>query len=178
MENLLLFNYLVGTATLAMQIGLVGLIVLYFIRPDFLERLLVRWSLRIGFIIAVAGTILTLVYSEYFGIIPCGLCWFGRIFLYPQVILFGIAAYKRDMGIALYSVVLSVCGLIVGLYTHYLQMGGDGLLPCPASGVSDCAKRYLFEYGYITLPLSGATVFAVLIVMMLVVLRANRKGVV
>jgi len=54
-------------------------------------------------------------------------------------------------------------------------MGGNGVLPCPASGVSDCARRYVFEYGYITLPLIGATLFVFLIVLMLFLLRARRE---
>jgi len=168
-------NFLVGTATLGLQICLLALVILYFFRQEKVERIIVKFALVSSFIFALIGMVMTLVYSEYFGIVPCGLCWLGRVFLYPQVVLFGMAAYRKDFTIAIYSIVLSGIGLVIALYTHYLQMGGNSVLPCPASGVSDCARRYVFEYGYITLPLIGATLFVFLIVLMLFLLRARRE---
>jgi len=176
--SLTTLNFFLGTATLGLQIGLIVLIALYFFRHDKIERIIVKFALLISFAFALVGMIMTLVYSEYFGIVPCGLCWLGRVFLYPQVVLLGIAAYRKDFAIAIYSIVLSTIGLVIALYTHYLQMGGSSVLPCPASGVSDCAKRYVFEYGYITLPLIGATLFVFLIVLMIFVVRTRREEVV
>ena len=164
-------NTLIGTATVLAQIATLGLIALYFMREPKFEKLLVRGALLISFLFATFGVVMSLVYSEYFGIIPCGLCWLGRIFLYPQAIMFAIASWKRDANIAFYSIALSVCGLLVSLYHHNLQMGGASVLPCPASGAGDCAQRFLFEYGYVTFPLVGATSFALLIALMLFVRR-------
>jgi len=175
--SLISFNFLVGTATLGLQIVSLVLVVLYFFQPKYLERLVVKWALLVSFVFASIGVVMTLIYSEYFGIIPCGLCWLGRMFLYPQAVILGLAFYRRDLAIAFYSIVLSSIGLIISLYTHYLQMGGASILPCPASGSSDCARRYLFEYGYITLPLSGATLFVFLIILMLFLWRAKRENV-
>jgi len=35
------------------------------------------------------------------------------------------------------------------------------------SAITDCAERYLFEFGYITFPLMSFTIFAFLIILML-----------
>ncbi len=169
-------NYILALATLAMQAVGAGLLAVYFLRARFPDledvgAFLTKWGLWSGLLLSLAGIALTLLYSEVIGYVPCGLCWLVRIFLYPQAILFAIALWKRDRSVADYSIVLSAFGFVVALYTHYLQMGGSSLVPCPASGVSDCARRLVFEFGYITLPMMGVTLFALLIIMMLFVRR-------
>jgi disulfide bond formation protein DsbB len=174
-------NYFLGLATLAMQVVGAGFLAVYFLRawfPDLddVGRFLETWGLWIGLALTSTGLVLSLFYSEVLGFAPCGLCWLMRIFMYSQVPLFALALWKRDRGIADYSIALSIFGLLIGLYQHYLQMGGTDVLPCPAtlSQATDCASRFLFELGYITFPLMGATVFALLIVVMLFV-RARRS---
>lgn len=206
MATLETLNYLIALGTIGMQVASVVLLVVFFFRKS-------AWALRItkivsdsglwvSLLLVLAGTLLSLVYSEYFGILPCGLCWVQRVFLYPQVVLFALATWKKsellrfssggeakrqysqsekalggtnDHFIADYSIVLSVLGGAVALYQHYLQMGGTSALPCPASGVADCAKRFLFEFDYITFPLVAFSSFALLFVIMLFV-RQNRTA--
>ncbi len=166
-------NYLTALATVLMQVASVALLVIFFCRKQAwakgIAKIFSDWGLWLSLLIVVAGTVLSLVYSEYFGIIPCGLCWLQRVFLYPQLVLFALAAFKKDHHIVDYSIVLSFLGGVVALYQHYLQMGGHGVLPCPASGAGDCAKRFLFEFDYITFPLVAFSSFALLFVIMLFV---------
>ncbi|NBV77307.1 disulfide bond formation protein B [bacterium] len=134
-----------------------------------LVLLIGSWGVRKAFAVSFVASALTLYYSEVLGFIPCGLCWFERIFLYPQVVITGIALLRKDASAALYPLALSVLGLVIALYHHALQMGVSKVVPCPASGQGDCAQRIIFEFGYITFPLMAATVFAYLIVVMLCV---------
>ena len=170
-------NYILALGTLAMQVVGVGFLAVYFLQKKFpdladIGSLIERWGMWKAFALTVGGSALTLFYSEILGFAPCGLCWLQRVFLYPQVVLLGLALYKKDKNIVDYSIALSVAGGIVALYQHYLQMGGEAVLPCPATGPSlDCASRFLFEFGYITFPLMSATLFAFLIVLMLFVRR-------
>ncbi len=172
-------NFWVALGAVAMQVASVALIIVFFFRKSAWARplaaLVSSWGLWLSFLVALAGTVLSLVYSDYFGIIPCGLCWLQRVFLYPQVVLLGIAAWKKDVRIAVYSIALSALGGIVALYQHYLQMGGHEAIPCPASGVGDCAKRYIYEFDYVTFPLVAASAFLFLIVIMFFV-RAGRRS--
>lgn len=167
-------NYLIGVSTVLMQIVSVGLIALYFLREETFGRLVAKYALIISFSLAFGGVVMSLVYSEYFGIVPCGLCWLSRIALYPQALIFFIAVWKKDTEVALYAIALSLFGLAVSVYHHYIQMGGTSVLPCPASGVSDCAKRFMFEFGYVTFPLVGATTFVLIIILMVFVMRHNK----
>lgn len=108
--------------------------------------------------LSTLGVLMTLVYSEVFGFVPCGLCWLQRIFLYPQPIILVAGIYQKDARVHLYSMVLSVPGCVIALYQHYLQMGGTEFVGCPASG-GDCAQRILFEFGFMTYPLLSALLF-------------------
>jgi disulfide bond formation protein DsbB len=172
------YNQILGLATFALQvvtIGLVAILVLKKKYPDLgdIGALVERWGLLVAFVTSLGAASVALFYSEVLGFVPCSLCWLMRIFMFSQVPLFAVALWKKDKGIADYSITLSIFGILLGLYQHYLQMGGASVLPCPVSGGGDCAARFLFELGYITFPLMGASLFAFLIVLMLFVRKAR-----
>jgi len=170
-------NFLLALATLAMQIISIAFLVVFFLRNasaswrtdlEDVASFLRKWGLSLAFLFSLGGVILSLYYDSL-GFSACGLCWWQRAFLYPQVVLFGFALWKKDTGIADYSIALSIFGGTTALYQHYLQMGGGSLLPCPATATEalDCGVRFFFEFGYITFPLMSFTLFAFLIVLML-----------
>jgi disulfide bond formation protein DsbB len=176
--GILVVNSYLGYATIALQIATVAAFVIFFLRNRIgafqtTGASIGAWGLWIAFGVSFVASLLTLYYSEVLGVEPCPLCWWQRIFLYPQVILLGLAAWKRDSYMTDYSIVLSICGAGVALYQHALQMMPGSGLPCPATGVS-CAQRILFEFGYITYPLMAFSLFTFLIVIMLFV-RARRE---
>ncbi len=167
-------NYLLAVGTLAMQVAGAGFLALYFLQKRFADLrdiagLLSRWGIWVGLFLTLGATAMTLYYSEVLGFVPCGWCWVQRVFLWPQVVLFALALYKRDRSAADYSIAFSIFGAAAALYQHYLQMGGSALIPCPATGAGDCAQRLMFEFGYITFPFMAATLFGFLIVLMLFV---------
>ena len=168
-------NYWLALAVIVLQIVSVAFLFLFFARKKFLDLapaadFLGKWGLWIGFLLSIGGVAVSLFYSEILGVLPCGLCWLQRVFLYPQALLFAVAIWKSDRSVVDYSIAFSIFGGAIALYQHYLQMGGASILPCPAvaTGV-DCAQRYLFEFGYITFPLMSFTIFAFLIILMLFV---------
>ena len=169
-------NYLLALGTLGIQIATVFLIVVYF-APTFVpasERIrgfVESFGLWVAFVFALLSSLVNQFYNQGLGIPPCDLCWWGRIFLYPQIILFTMTFWcRRHIGtVADASIVLSIIGAGISLYHHLLQLFPNSI-PCPATGVS-CAQRFLFEFGYITYPLMAFSLFAFLIVTMLFVRR-------
>src|SRR3989344_6818495 len=105
-------SYWLAVKVIGLQMVTAGLLALYFAPSSFpaLVTFMRRWGLWIGFLAAL-GAAFTAQWYEWMGYAPCYLCWWGRILLYPQVVLFGIAAWRRFNGIALYSIVLSVLGV-------------------------------------------------------------------
>jgi disulfide bond formation protein DsbB len=130
-------------------------------------------------VVTIGSVVVSLIYSEYFGFIPCSLCWLQRIALYPQALL-SIFAFKiKDtVFFPLYSIVLSVFGFGVGIYHYIYQMlpkevATSDFVPCLADGSADCAVRIIDEFGFVTFPLLSAITFAFLIVFYL---NARRSG--
>lgn len=156
-------NHYLALGTIALQIGVVLLVIAFILKKTSIGStaiaLIERFAYPLTFLAALGATALTLLYSDYFGFIPCGLCWFQRIFLYPQIILLGVAWYRKDRNVWLYVIILSALGLLYALYNHYVQLGGSVHLPCPASG-GDCGQRFMYEFDYVTFPLMSATLFA------------------
>ncbi|MDP3645466.1 MAG: disulfide bond formation protein B [bacterium] len=172
-------NFYLALGTLAMQIAAIAFLALYFLRRQFpdledIARFLSEWGLWIGFVLTLGASAMTLYYSEILGIPPCPLCWWQRIFLYPQVMLFALALWGRDSRIALYSIALSILGALFALYHHVLQMAPAGTLPCPADGTVSCAQIFFLEFGYITYPMMALSLFGFLIVLMIFV-RSPRQ---
>lgn len=125
-----------------------------------------KYALLTAFFLTLSAGTMSLVYSEIFGFVPCGLCWLTRTFMYPQIFVSATALWIKDSTMPLYGIVLSVPGFFITLYQHYLQMGGNDFLPCPATGTgTSCAEKILFEFGFMTFPLVGTAMFTFLIVL-------------
>ncbi len=169
------YNLLIGLSALGMQIFAAAFLVLYFIEKRFADLrsigdTLARFGLWIGVFLTLGATVFSLVHSQVFGLPPCDLCWWQRIFLYPQAVLFAIALWRRDVSVVLYSMALTVIGLCFAIYHHTLQMMPSGSLPCPSTGPS-CSQILFLEFGYITYPMLSVSIFALLFVVMLFVRR-------
>ena len=127
----------------------------------------------LGFLSALGAFLLSLFYSEIVGFPPCELCWIQRIFLYPQLVLFSMELYKRDRSIVDFSIVFATIGSLVSIYHVYVENGGTSGLSCATgtaiSGInqSSCSVRYIYEYGYITMPVMALTLSLFIIVILM-----------
>lgn len=114
-------------------------------------------ALWIAFLIAFACIIGSLTYSEIIGYPACLFCWYQRIVIYPQLVIFGIVLlYKKDTLLALWQgLALSVISIVIGSIHYFIiDLGGKEVGNCVASGVS-CTTRYVYEWGFVTIPLMG-----------------------
>ena len=126
-------------------------------------------ALLFAFLVALLATSASLFYSEVAGYEPCKLCWFQRIFMYPQVILLGIALIKKDK-IGGYIIPLNIIGGCISLYHYYIQrMSSAGV--CAVDGIS-CNAQYFYYYGFITMPMMALVAF-VLILLFIMMRKSN-----
>lgn len=122
-------------------------------------------ALIFSFFIALFTTAGSLFFSEIAHFPPCKLCWYQRIFMYPQVVLLGIAAIKNDFSVRKYILPLSFIGLAIAVYQYILQMSPFPL-PC-TDEIASCAAKQVVYFGYITIPLMSATAFTAIIALFL-----------
>ena len=130
-------------------------------------------AILFSFIVALVAMMGSLFYSEIAGYEPCKLCWIQRIFMYPQVLILGIALWKKDRSVISYIIPLCILGIMFSSYHYYIQLGGAPLASCDAS--ASCAKRYTFTFGYITIPMMALTAFSMILMFSLA--TKSRKAV-
>lgn len=123
---------------------------------------------------ALVASVGSLIYSNIIGFPPCDLCWWQRIFLYPQVLIAGIAMLKKDKSIIEYILPMSMAGAILALYQSFVQWGllSSSILKCASVG-GECAKVYVNQFGYITIPFMSFSIFVYLIALKLVFYKSR-----
>ena len=179
---------LISTVTLILSLGtivahiFIALIAIwYFLLRDDLwivGDLIGKHGIFLSFAVAVVSMLASLFYSNIAGFAPCELCWFQRIFMYPLVVLLGMALWKKDFKIVEYALPISVIGFIISLYQNYIYYFNNGLgAYCQAGGtLVSCVKRYVFEFGYISIPIMALTGFALILVFLLLQKRYNKTN--
>lgn len=126
------------------------------------------------YVVSMAATLGSLFYSDIMGRTPCLLCWYQRILMYPQSIMYLIAIAKNDLSIKTYGLALSFIGAGIAFYHYLLQFNIVTVEMCSAVGYSvSCSERFAATYGYITLPLMSLTAFGMLIVLWLLPRKSN-----
>jgi disulfide bond formation protein DsbB len=127
-----------------------------------------RRGLLSGFVIALGATSGSLFYSEVLGYTPCLLCWYQRILMYPLVALFATAIITKARDAHRYVLALSIPGFLLAGY-HYLVQIFDITTNCTAPGgrelieeAGQCTMRYVFDYGFISIPFMAAVAFALI----------------
>jgi disulfide bond formation protein DsbB len=122
-------------------------------------------AVRFSLIVACVATLGSLFYSEVLGYNPCKLCWFQRIFMYPQVLLLLVAYVKQETKILSYTIYMSIIGLVIAVYHYLLQFKVvSEITPCSVVGYSQsCSDHFILQYGYITIPIMAVTAFLLLI---------------
>ncbi len=144
----------------AMGIGLLVALLLPPLRRPLLaaasgsENLLVGAAAATAFL-ASAGS---LYYSEVVGFVPCILCWYQRIAMYPLVLVLGVGALRRDRAAWTYGVPLAAVGLLIALYHITIQFRPALDVGVCTAGVS-CTARYLAIFGFVSIPVMAAGAF-------------------
>jgi disulfide bond formation protein DsbB len=125
-------------------------------------RLLVEgYELWLVFLVSAIATGGSLFFSEIAGFIPCELCWYQRICMYPLSIVTLLAALANDRRVARYLLPLPLVGAGVSVY-HLLVENGvvEQAKACLISAPGGCATKWINEFGYVTIPTLALTGFA------------------
>ncbi len=117
-----------------------------------------------GFVVAAVATGGSLFFSEIAGFIPCELCWFQRITMYPLSWILLVLAWRGDYRLARYLLPFPVFGAGVAIYHLLVENHVVGQsTTCSISAPGGCATKWINEFGYITIPTLALTGFLLLI---------------
>jgi len=107
-------------------------------------------ALPVATTIALVTTLGSLYYSEVAGYPPCTLCWYQRIAIYPQVVVLGVAAWRRDVGVWRTSVPLAVIGAVLSAW--HIVIERNPALAGPCDPANPCTIKWVEEFGFMTVP--------------------------
>ncbi len=127
-----------------------------------------RNSRIFALIVAWTATLGSLYFSEIAHFVPCTLCWYQRILMYPLSLLLLIAVLRQEKQIAYYVLPFSILGIGFSTY-HYLlqktQLFNHGGV-CSA-GIP-CTTTWINWFGFVTIPFLALIAFILITFLMLI----------
>jgi len=119
------------------------------------------------FIVASIATLGSLFFSEVMEFIPCSMCWYQRIFMYPLVLIFLINLLYPDDKLFKYSAPLVFVGLGFAIYHNLLMWGivPESAVPCK-QGVP-CSTEYFEYFGFVNIPFLSLAAYGIIAILLL-----------
>lgn len=127
----------------------------------------------ISFIVASIATLGSLFFSEIMEFIPCSMCWYQRIFMYPLVVIFLVNVLYPDDKIVKYAMPIAFIGWAFSVYHNLLmfEIIPESIVPC-VQGVP-CSTEYINWLGFITIPFLSFIAYSIILVLLLLI----KKGI-
>lgn len=118
--------------------------------------LLAAWSVSL---VAAGGA---LFIGEVMGQAPCNLCWFQRAFMFPLVVVLGMASYRVDTTVWPYAFALAAAGALLSAYHTLLYVGliSEELAPCSAA--ASCSGSNMTIMGGLPIPILSLVAFVII----------------
>ena len=132
-------------------------------------------ALQLALGVAVIATAGSLYFSEVANFVPCRLCWYQRVAMYPLVPILAVAVWRRDVGGRFYALPLAVIGGLISTYHVLLER-----FPSLESGVCEvanpCTLIWVRRFDYLTIPAMALSAFAFIAVLLLVAAAWERSA--
>lgn len=127
-------------------------------------------ALNLYLTLLVTATIGSLYYSEIAKYTPCKLCWWQRLFIFPQLIVGFISKSKKSIQSAdVWNYLTWMTGLamffsLVHNYVYYF--GKENSVTCDAA--ASCKAFYIYLYDLVTIPFMALGLLFSLVTIILV----------
>lgn len=118
---------------------------------------------QLTLVVAGVSMVGSLYFSESAHFVPCRLCWFQRIAMYPIGVIALVALMRRDRSARWYVVPLASIGIAVSTYHYLIERGVlHDSESCTLFGPS-CADVWFTRFGFVTLAFMALAGFAAII---------------
>ncbi|MCL6633099.1 MAG: disulfide bond formation protein B [Alicyclobacillus herbarius] len=120
-----------------------------------------KWFwLRLG--VSLLASLISLYWSLGLGWLPCDLCWYERICMYP-IALISLVAFLCRIPSRPYTLTLAAVGSILSLYHYLLQVVPQLGASASCTSYVSCATPEFVIFGFITPPLLAFVAFLVIL---------------
>lgn len=125
--------------------------------------------LYLAWLTASVATVGSIALTEVYHFLPCSLCWYQRILMYPLVIIIAVGIILKDKKLDVYVLPFTILGMIVAFYQHLLQIGIIKEVVVPCSTNVPCTTKYIdWLGGLITIPLLSFLSFLIIGICMVI----------
>ncbi len=126
-----------------------------------------------AFLVSVFATLGSLYISEIASYIPCKLCWFQRILMYPLTLILFFQTVRKEYKLSP-AIIFSTSGLLLSLYHYLLQheLIGDSQAAC---STINCGIKYINYLGFITIPFLSLVAFTMITILLFFSKKSNSK---
>jgi disulfide bond formation protein DsbB len=163
-DTIFLYSTIVALLSIVALAAAAGLLVYRLARGSQAGNLLGEKAIWLAWLVALAATVGSLIYSEVIHYEPCRLCWFQRIAMYPMAVVLLVGAIRREYQVKYYALPLSVAGLGVSIYHYLMQVFPS--LEGGSCGVVSCSARLVEIFGFISIPFMAGAGFMVITVLL------------
>jgi len=133
-----------------------------------------NWTLLfLAWIVATIAMLGSLFFSEVMDFVPCTLCWYQRILMYPLVLILLVGMMPYDKNALRYAAPFVVIGWFTSLFHNLLhyEIVSEDISPC-VQGVP-CSTKYIEWFGFITIPMLSFIAFTIIAVLFYMIKRKN-----
>jgi disulfide bond formation protein DsbB len=175
---------LLAALTVAAQAIVVAYLVLRLVelaggtrRPlDAIARVVGPDSTKLAWLVAAVATAGSLYMSEVRGFLPCPLCWYQRIAMYPLVVILAVGVLRGDAAVRWYATPVALVGAAIATYHYQLERFPDQeALACSSS--VPCTTIWFEQLGYITISMMALSAFALVAVVLAIGGRHHGQGI-
>ena len=155
---------------IASQVSIVGVLVLVVTARPALARVRVALgyqALQLAFVVALVATVGSLWLSEGAHFVPCRLCWYQRIAMYPMAVILGIAAWRRDVSVRVYALPVVAIGATISVWHMLIERFPSLESASSCDPANPCSLIWVERFGYLTIPTMALTAFALIATLLL-----------
>ncbi len=164
-ESVLVLSNFFAILALVCLVASAGLLIYRMVKGPEAASLFGGNSIWLAWAVALVATVGSLIYSEVIHFVPCRLCWFQRIAMYPLSVILLVGAIRREAVVRFYALPLALIGLAVSIYHNLVQF-----FPSMEGGSCDplnpCSARSVAVFGFIDLPFMAGAGFIVISVLL------------
>lgn len=119
----------------------------------------------LAFLVSLIATMGSLYFSEILTFIPCKLCWFQRILMYPLILILFFQIIGKNYQL-FPAIIFAILGFFLSGYHYMLQMEWVGNTQTACSTIS-CGIKYINFFGFITIPFLSFVAFSLIVLLLI-----------
>jgi len=129
--------------------------------------------LFLAWVVSAIAMLGSLFFSEIMDFIPCTLCWYQRILMYPLVFIFVVGMMPYDRKVLKFATPLVLLGWLFALYHNLIHYGiiPESASPC-VQGVP-CSTKYIEWLGFISIPMLSFIAFSIIAILLYTIKRRD-----